>query len=123
MIDQIKYVYELIDLYGNVVYVGETKNPKLRLRQHTGRRSSRFYGHQLTLNVVGRYSNKGEAFKVQCELQKEYGLVTDSEKYSNNGKMSTYRGCWKNHQIVTCEKCGLTGPIPNMANSNYHNCK
>lgn len=81
-----KYVYELIDIYGNVVYVGETKQPKLRFRQHRGRKASQFYGRQIVMNIVGTYPNSKEAFAKQCELQKEYGLMTDSEKYSANGK-------------------------------------
>lgn len=81
-----KYLYELIDIYGSVVYVGETKHPKLRFRQHRGRKASQFYGRQLVMNIVDTYPTGKLAFAAQCELQREYGLVTDSEKYADNGR-------------------------------------
>ena len=35
------------------------------------------------MNIVSEYETKKEAFDHQCELQKEYGLITDRERITN----------------------------------------
>jgi hypothetical protein len=75
---------------GTVEYVGESTNPKERYRMHTRskpsetQRSGKFYGRQdIIMNIVTEFNSKKEAFDYQCQLQKEYGLISDSEKLSN----------------------------------------
>jgi predicted GIY-YIG superfamily endonuclease len=76
------FVYELINLLGTVEYVGETRDPKRRFRQHVGSKpgigTGKFYKRQdLFMNIVSEYATKKEAFDKQCELQTSYGLKTD----------------------------------------------
>jgi predicted GIY-YIG superfamily endonuclease len=75
------YVYELINLYGTVEYVGESKNPYRRFRQHTKskyepkRSMGIFYGRQdLILNVVSEYDNYKDALNLEAKLKSNYGF-------------------------------------------------
>jgi hypothetical protein len=88
-----KYVYELYNLLGTVEYVGETINPKERFRYHTklkpkiGSGWGKFYGRlDIQMNVVKDFNNKKDAYEYQCQLQKYYGLITDSELVSKGKK-------------------------------------
>ena len=74
-----KYVYELRH-NNKVVWVGETKHPDIRLYQHTKKSNGKFFGQQLTIEVVASFDTKKEAWNYQIELQKKYGLETDNEK-------------------------------------------
>lgn len=78
------YVYELINLLGTIEYVGESKNPHQRFNSHTkvrpGKAMGKFYGRQdLILNIVKEFTNRKDAYAYQCELQSQYGLVTDRQ--------------------------------------------
>ena len=84
------YVYELINLLGTVEYVGETRNPKDRMRMHTkvkpGPGCGKFYGRQdIIMNIVAEFGTRREAWKYQCKLQKGYGMETDAEKTGGKG--------------------------------------
>ena len=75
------YVYELINLYGSVEYVGETLTPKGRVYSHTKRKpngtSSRglFYGRQdIIMNIVAEFDTLKEARRLETKLKLEYGL-------------------------------------------------
>ena len=79
-----RYVYELINLMGTVEYVGETKQPTKRYKEHVKWNRGKFYKRgDILMNIVKEFDNKIEAFHYQCNLQKEYGLITDKEKYTN----------------------------------------
>ena len=81
------HVYELYDMYGNVVHVGETsRNPIIRLKEHTKRQDGKFFGQQITQIIVAEFPTKKEAFDYQCFLQEEYGLPKDSDSASIGGK-------------------------------------
>ena len=76
------YVYELINHYGTVEYVGESKNPYIRFRQHTKskyephRSMGIFHGRQdLILNVVSVYDNHKDALNLEAKLKKDYGFA------------------------------------------------
>jgi predicted GIY-YIG superfamily endonuclease len=90
------YVYEIRNSLGIVEYVGETANPKERFGRHVWRRPcltkkgnvsngvGGFYGRtDVSLNIVKEFDNRKDAFNYQCELQKEYGFKTDSEKQAD----------------------------------------
>ena len=86
---KIWYVYELYNLAGTIEWVGETINPKSRLYSHTKRKhhptngNGKFYGRtDITMNIVAQFDNRPDAWKYQCQLQKEHGLQTDGEAYS-----------------------------------------
>jgi len=81
-----KYVYELYNLLGTVEHVGETVNPKCRLKCHKCK-AGKFYGRQdIQMNVVKEFDNRKEAYVYQCQLQKHYGLKTDREIMSEAHK-------------------------------------
>jgi hypothetical protein len=77
------YVYEITNTDNQVIYVGETKDPDRRRSEH---RRNRFKGIEIELTVVKEFNTKREAFNYQCELQKQYGLVTDLELCTAGGK-------------------------------------
>jgi predicted GIY-YIG superfamily endonuclease len=84
------YVYELVNLMGTVEYVGETINPKNRLKVH--KCNSKHYGAgafnkraDIFMNIVREFDSKKEAFDYQCDLQTHYGLLTDLDKKRNTG--------------------------------------
>jgi hypothetical protein len=90
------YVYELVNLMGTVEHVGETTRPIKRFANHIKHKPSKgngiglFYGrHDLIMNIVSKHYSKLEAFNYQCELQKQYGLKTDREKYSRKDSLET----------------------------------
>lgn len=68
-----KYVYELIK-DGQVIYVGETKNPAIRLYQHTKKVGGKFYGQDLDINVVAGPMSARKALDLEGELKQKYGL-------------------------------------------------
>lgn len=91
---KIYHVYELYNLLGTVEYVGETSNPYQRWYSHkTNSKSSgsgKFYGRaDIQMHLVREFDNHKDAYEYQCELQKEYGLGTDSERYSKASKDKT----------------------------------
>ena len=85
---KIWHVYELYNLVGTIEWVGETINPKYRFIQHTKKKAGKFYGRtDISMHIVKLFDNGKEAWDYQCELQKEYGFITDKEKrqLTNNG--------------------------------------
>lgn len=90
------YVYELINLYGSVEYVGETTKPKYRLYQHTKTKPiegckgfGRFYGRQdIIMNIVQEFDNRRDALKLETELKIIHGLpTTEKDRPSKAGKI------------------------------------
>jgi predicted GIY-YIG superfamily endonuclease len=99
-----KYVYELVNLMGTIEYVGETVRPKIRFNEHKSK-DGKFYGRQdISMYIVKEFDNKKEAWNYQCQLQKEYGLITDSEQNSKKTKGRTCPIKGKNHSIETKQK-------------------
>jgi predicted GIY-YIG superfamily endonuclease len=82
------YVYELINLYGTVEYVGETKNTEQRFKQHTRKSKAKFYKRQdLIMNIVACFIDRKEALKFEGDLKLSYGMKWDEyERNSNAGK-------------------------------------
>jgi hypothetical protein len=56
------------------------------------------------MNVVKEFDNRKDAYLYQCQLQKEYGLITDSEINSktHTGKTSPFKG--KSHSEEAKQK-------------------
>jgi predicted GIY-YIG superfamily endonuclease len=81
-----KYVYEIVNTLGTVEYVGQTNNPKRRLREHIKCKPlqsgyGKFYGRQdVVMNIVTIVETLKEARDLEEQLQLEYGLVTDRSK-------------------------------------------
>jgi predicted GIY-YIG superfamily endonuclease len=82
------HVYELINLYGSVEYVGETIRPTKRMYQHikvepredaTG--MGLFYGRQdLVMNIVKTFDTRKEALNLERKLKEDYGFPYIGEK-------------------------------------------
>lgn len=83
------YVYELHDINGSIVYVGDTKDPERRLKEHNKWKGGKFYGQTIFMNVVADFQTRPESFQYQCKLQKEYGLPTDKENCGIQPKTQT----------------------------------
>ena len=125
------YVYELINLYGTVEWVGESIDPNRRLYQHTkckpradGKPSSQgtFYNRQdLIMNIVANFATKPEARKFEGELKKLHGLEHTEVTAGKNAGLKTGK---RNAQIIrTCPHCGKTGRGLNMLRWHMDNCK
>ena len=109
-----RYVYELVNLMGTVEYVGETKQPNKRFCEHVKWSRGKFYGRSdIFMNIVTEFDDRRDAYYYQCNLQKEYGLVTDRErvtrKHTNESKRkiglsSKGRMLGKIHKPETIEK-------------------
>lgn len=77
------YVYQIVDLEGNIVYIGYSTNPKNRFRQHTavpaepGYGHGRFFGRQneLTLEIVKDFDTRSEA----CAYEGAYKIANGFE--------------------------------------------
>jgi predicted GIY-YIG superfamily endonuclease len=97
------YVYILMNEYGAVEYVGYTKNPKQRMKDHikhkpyglqTGK--GLFYGRtDLTLEVVKQFNTRGEAEAYEGELKLQFGFVW-------NERIRTLKGS-KNGAVISAE--------------------
>jgi predicted GIY-YIG superfamily endonuclease len=92
------YVYELINHYGTIEYVGETTRPKRRMYEHTKRkpdgRDGKFYGRQdLIMNIVAVFNNRKQARELEGTLKLEYGMEhTEKTRYSKGGKKNVESG-------------------------------
>ena len=80
------YVYELYNLLGTIEYVGETIDTKDRLKHHKSSQGKFYKRTDISMNIVKGFDNRKDAYQYQCQLQKQYGLITDSEIMSDVGK-------------------------------------
>ena len=113
-------VYEIYDINGTCLYVGVTKNPKRRFRQHVNypplprSGTGRFYQQQVFMKVIDEFISRQDALKKEEELQLEYGFKTNKEIYHEwsmlgnvKGKtQGAYAAAKKTHQCPRCKKWG-----------------
>lgn len=79
-------VYKLVNTKGEVEYVGETTNPRIRFSNHRNK-YGKFSGREdLEMVVLEYYDTRKEAYLKQIELQISLGLITDREKMSRPGE-------------------------------------
>jgi predicted GIY-YIG superfamily endonuclease len=81
------YVYKILNSNNEIEYIGETKNPKTRLRNHTSKNGKFHNRKDISIEIIKECRNKKSAFNYQCKLQKEFGFETDREKSSKNMKI------------------------------------
>ena len=81
--ERLWYLYEIINLYGSIEWVGVTYRPEYRWKQHTQVRPhpekltgyGRFWGRtDLRMAIVDIYTDRKEALRKEIELKTEYGL-------------------------------------------------
>lgn len=80
-------VYQLVNSKNEIEYIGHTKNPDTRLRNHTCV-NGKFVGRtDLILQIVkSGFRKRYRAFEYECKLQKKLGFQSDREKYIRLGK-------------------------------------
>jgi predicted GIY-YIG superfamily endonuclease len=108
------YVYELINYYGSVEYVGETTTPKGRMYDHIKRKpdsnNGKFYGRQdLIMNIVAVFDNRKEALKLEGKLKLDYNMEhTEMTRSSKAGKIASKKSVKNGHmhriRIIAAEK-------------------
>ncbi len=97
------YVYELINYYGTIEYVGETIRPKIRMYDHIKRkpygRNGKFYGRQdLIMNIVATFDNKKDARELEGKLKLDYGMEhTEITRNSKGGKIQGKKNVESGH--------------------------
>ncbi len=130
------YVYELWDLYGNCVWVGETQNTERRFRQHTIWKSGKFYQRHVTMYIVDSFTERRSALDLEKELKAQYSI--EHIESTRALHMSAKRGnTWKNNVIVAasengykqsqtdhvCPHCNKPGKGNGMKRWHFNNCK
>ncbi len=108
------YVYELFDTYGNIMYVGETTNPKERLYGHIHRRRNMdFFHKQLSINVVAEYENRTDALRHEDSLKEEYGLPrTEWERHLKRSRAGGQKNKESGHMAALGKMYGGKRIIP-----------
>jgi predicted GIY-YIG superfamily endonuclease len=97
------YVYELINHYGTIEYVGETYRPKGRMYDHTkckpSGRNGKFYGRQdLVMNIVSVFDNRKDARELEGKLKLDYGMEhTEITRTSKGGKIQGPKNAESGH--------------------------
>ena len=82
---------EIIDLYTNKdFYIGQTNNPKIRIRQHKGSKEFKF--------MIVLYESSKEIIDIL-----EYSLINKFKSYKNNMNNQTYEKNKKTFNIQTVE--------------------
>jgi predicted GIY-YIG superfamily endonuclease len=132
------YVYEIVNLFGTIEYVGETNNPKLRFINHKCKNGIFYKRQDIIMNVLDEtYNTKKEAFLRQIELQKEYNLITDIDKCALGGKacnsidknkkyikkLGQKWGVISSKEIHICPKCGKSGKGASFYTYHFDNCR
>jgi predicted GIY-YIG superfamily endonuclease len=68
-----------------ILYIGETQHPSLRLNNHVCNGSSNGSGtfagmrDKIKMEIVKEFDERSDAFAYQCKLQTEYGFLSDCE--------------------------------------------
>jgi predicted GIY-YIG superfamily endonuclease len=89
------YVYELINLYGTVEYVGETIRPERRFIEHTKYKYEnsnvfgKFYKRQdIFMNIVETFEDRKDARELEKILKNKYGIeCTEHTRAVKGGKL------------------------------------
>ena len=108
------YVYELINHYGTVEYVGETIRPNIRMNEHTNRKpgfgNGKFYGRQdLVMNIVAVFDDRKKALELEENLKKDYGMeITERTRGIKGGNKATESGQIFNITKLSVEKTKKT---------------
>jgi predicted GIY-YIG superfamily endonuclease len=116
------YVYQLINHYGTIEYVGETTIPKIRMNKHTktkpGFGNGKFYGRQdLVMNIVAVFDNRKDARELEGKLKLDYGMEhTERTCGKITGKKHLESGILAKMQRMAAEKNKI--PVLQFSNTN-----
>ena len=97
------YVYDLVDSDGQTVYVGESKNPKIRFKDHTRKCDGKFLGREdLTFKIISSHRSRKKALQVEGQRKLSLGFMwteTDSSFRIAGGNATAA-------MKKTCPNCG-----------------
>ncbi len=129
-------MYHVYKLYQNgyVVYVGETIDPKDRLYRHTGKKSGKFYGQSVTMNIISSFDNREDALQLEGELKKQYGFEwTEKTRGQKGGRSQVESGHLQSISSKggkttgsierTCPHCNKPIKGPTYFRFHGNNCK
>lgn len=115
------YVYYLMDPDNHVLYIGQTGNPKQRLKGHRSNKNSPGYKrYDVRLEIICIYDNRYDAKMLEHHLQKVIFVNQETDLEKN------LRGCYAgaaNPQREGRIKGGKAGGIksgPMISNRLYH---
>lgn len=94
------YVYEIYNSMGTVEYVGETIDPKSRLKAHTRRQNGKFYKRQdIAMYIVAEFTDRKVALELEGQLKQEHGLEWTERIWSKRGSLF-----WKSCRRLTMDQ-------------------
>ncbi len=102
-----EYVYDLVDSDGQIVYVGQSKDPQRRLYEHTNRHDGQFKGREdLSLNIISRHRLREKALEAEGKRKLSLGFEW-TEKIANPTYDKQSDAMTKtNSKKVVCPNCG-----------------
>jgi predicted GIY-YIG superfamily endonuclease len=135
-------VYELYDLYGNILYVGETINIKDRFYKHTKCKrvspgTGKFKGQLIFFYEVAYFNNRKDARSLEEELKIQYGFpiterttikksnavrknmlkMLEARKHNEIWRQKSSANGTKQCTIIhICPRCKKTGKGPKFQN-------
>ena len=118
-------VYEIINFYGSVEYVGQTyQKIEDRFYQHTkcSPRSGNgaFYGRSdVIINIVTTVNNRRDALKLESNLKKEHGLPQTELIQRKNAILKSNQ--YKVEHL--CPHCNTVGFGNTMKRWHFDKCK
>ena len=120
-----EHVYKIVDTNGVVEYVGVTRVPAQRKRQHFRNKPSEiksghgtFYGRtDLTFVIVASFLTREAALTYEGMLKRAEGLEwTEHTMKSKGGQISS-------SIVSTCPHCGITSRGNAMKRWHFDSCK
>ena len=120
-----EHVYKIVDTNNVVQYVGVTRVPIQRERQHFRNKPSEvksghgsfYHRTDLTFEIVASFLTREAALKYEGMLKIAYGLEwTESTSKVRGGTISSSKR-------TECPHCGLTSRGNGMKRWHFDNCK
>ena len=80
------YVYKLVNRKGEIEWIGETTQPKIRFWNHKGKNGNFTNRDDLEMVIIEVFEDKKKAYDYQIDLQIRHGLITDNQKCALPGE-------------------------------------
>ena len=127
------HVYTLLDENSNIVYVGKTKNPDHRLKQHKSK-SGKFYNQLVKINVIDVFDSNKQALDFEGVLKSQCNFSWSEQEARKLGGQTTGKINAKNNHLAkirhlvvieqfTCPHCNKVGKSNAMKRWHFNNCK
>ena len=115
----IHYVYAIINSNGIYEHIGETNNPELRFKNHKSINGKFNNRQDIEIDILDFFYDRKLAYQKQIYLQKEYGLLTDTEIHLTN----LNSGLKAHNKELCCPNCNFKGKGWVMHRWHFNNCK